>query len=49
MADLLGESPNLLDDLFLDLKTWEAVLNALPDLPVDDISSEYDPPGISPP
>lgn len=35
MADLLGESPNLLDDLFKDLEDWEAILNSLPDFGVD--------------
>jgi hypothetical protein len=35
MADLLGQSPNLLDDLFKDLEDWEAVLSSLPDFGVD--------------
>lgn len=31
MADLLGEDPNLLDDLFAELKNWEEVLKSLSD------------------
>ena len=34
MADLLGESPNLFDDLFRDLEDWEVVLNSFPDFGV---------------
>lgn len=37
MADLLGGSPNLLDDLFKELEDWETILNALPDLNVVDL------------
>jgi hypothetical protein len=48
MADLLGESPNLLDDLFKELEDWETILNALPDFNGDEISDENDPPGLSP-
>lgn len=29
MADLLGESPNLFDDLFAELEDWEAILKSL--------------------
>jgi len=35
MADLLGESPNLFDDLFKELDDWEAVLNSIADFDVD--------------
>ncbi|MEP1932176.1 MAG: hypothetical protein ABJO52_20840 [Nisaea sp.] len=48
MADLLGESPNLLNDLFKDLEDWEEILNSLPAFDVDDISEDNDPPGLSP-
>lgn len=48
MADLLGESPNLLNDLFKELENWEAILKTLPDFGVDEISSEDDPPDLSP-
>lgn len=41
---LLGESPNLIEDLFLEFGTWEALLSSLPDFCVDDISGLDDPP-----
>jgi hypothetical protein len=31
VADLLGESPNHIDDIFKDLEDWEAILSSLPD------------------
>ena len=34
VADLLGESSSLLDDLFKDLEDWEAILSSLPELSV---------------
>ena len=48
MADLLGESSNLLDDLFKELEDWETILNSLPNFNVDEISDDNDPPGLSP-
>jgi hypothetical protein len=40
MAGSRGEIPNRLgyleDDLFKELENWEAILNALPDLDVDE-------------
>lgn len=48
VADILGESPNLIDDLFKDLEDWEALLKTLPEFDGDDILNEDDPPGISP-
>lgn len=44
MVHLLGESPNLIEDLFSEFGTWEAILNSLPDFCVDDISGLNDPP-----
>jgi hypothetical protein len=35
MADLLGESPSHLDDLFKDLEDWETILSSLSDFGVD--------------
>lgn len=35
MADLLRESPNLIDDLFKELEDWEVILKSLPDFGVD--------------
>jgi hypothetical protein len=43
MADLLGESPNLIDDLFAELAAWEAILEKLPDFDGDEIPEEIDP------
>ncbi|WP_417681694.1 hypothetical protein [Roseibium sp.] len=48
MAELLGENPNLLDDLFKELEDWEAILSTLPDFNVDDLPGENDPPDLSP-
>ncbi len=40
MAESRGETSNRLgyleDDLFKELENWEAILNALPDLEVDE-------------
>lgn len=41
MADSRGECSNHWDEFFKELETWEAVLTALPDYPVDG----GDPPG----
>lgn len=46
MADLLGQSPNHLDDLFKDLEDWEAILNALPDFTVAQDQPEGEPPEL---
>lgn len=43
MADLLGQSPNLLDDLFKDLEDWEEILSSLPDFGVDQNSEASTP------
>lgn len=48
MVDLLGESSNLLDDLFSDLEDWEAILSALPEFGVDQNQDADDPPAPSP-
>lgn len=40
MADLLGESSNLLGDLYKDLENWETILNSLPDFGVYQIWDE---------
>ena len=37
LADLLGESPNHLDDLFKELEDWEAILKSLPNLQADQV------------
>lgn len=47
MADLLGQSPNLLDDLFKDLEDWEAILNSLPDFGVDQNQEEMELPVLA--
>lgn len=44
MADLLGESPNHIDDLFKDLEDWEAILSSLPDFGVDRHPNECEMP-----
>ncbi|MFN3224719.1 MAG: hypothetical protein ACE360_00520 [Hyphomicrobiales bacterium] len=48
MADLLGESPNLLDDLFKDLEDWEVILSSLPDFGVDQNPEPDEPPAPDP-
>lgn len=48
MADLRGESPNHLDDLFKDLEDWEAILSSLPDFGVDQNPDENEPPAPEP-
>ena len=48
VADLLGESPNLLDDLVKDLEDWEAILSSLPDFGVDQDSELNEPPSPDP-
>ena len=48
MADLLGGSPNLLDDVFRDLEDWEALLKSIPELDVDDLPEAPPPPDLTP-
>lgn len=36
VAELQGEDPNLVNDLFSQLADWEDILRALLDFPVDD-------------
>lgn len=36
MADLLGENPNHIDDLFKKLGDWEEILKELPECYVDE-------------
>ena len=43
VADLLGESSNLLDDLFKDLEDWEAILSSLPEFGVDQNPDSTEP------
>lgn len=40
MADLLGENPNLIDDIFRDLENWEAILQTMPDFDEDETPDE---------
>ena len=48
MADLLRDNPNLMDDIFRELGTWEELLSSLPELPEDATYSADDPPGFTP-
>lgn len=47
MADLLGESPNHIDDIFKDLEDWEAILTSLPDFGVDQNLDEMKLPALA--
>jgi hypothetical protein len=47
MADLLGQSPNLSDDLFKDLEDWEAILSSLPDFGADQNQDEMELPALA--
>ena len=44
MADLLGENPNLCDDLFADSEAWVAILSSMADFGVDQKLDECEPP-----
>ena len=48
MADLLRDNPNLLDDIFKELDTWEGILNSLPEFVEDEPHPADDPPDLSP-